>query len=152
MKLLRKRYIPNEVVDISGDEVLYKDDELMVTRWLPINKRADIGSGISYVFLKEGYKISKFYDNDGNFAYWYCDIIEYRYEEAEDTHIFTDLLLDLKIYKDGHYEVLDMDELVEAYNKKMITMEQVLKAFKSLTKLHEMIKNEKFPPDICNKY
>lgn len=152
MKLLRKRYIPNEVVDISGDEVLYKDDELMVTKWLPINKRADIGSGISYVFLKEGYKISKFFDNDGNFAYWYCDIIEYAYDKAEDTHLFTDLLLDLKIYENGKYEILDMDELVEAYNKKMITIDQVLKAFKSLSKLYELLKNEKFPPEICNKY
>lgn len=152
MKLLRKRYIPSEVVDISGDKVLYKDDELMVTKWLPINKRADIGSGISYIFLKEGYKISKFFDNDSNFAYWYCDIIEYAYDEAEDTHLFTDLLLDLKIYEDGKYEILDMDELVEAYNKNMITIEQVLKAFRSLSNLYELLKNKKFPPEICNKY
>lgn len=152
MKLLRKRYIPNEIVDISGDEVIYQDDELIVTKWLPINKRNDIGSGISFAFLKEGYKISKFFDNEGKFSFWYCDIIDYKYEVTEDAHVFEDLLLDLKVYEDGQYEILDMNELVEAYDKKMITFEQVIKAFKSLEKLYEMVKNKNFPPEMCEKY
>ena len=31
--LLRRRYIPYELVDISDDELLYRSDELLVTRW-----------------------------------------------------------------------------------------------------------------------
>lgn len=152
MKLLRKRYIPNEIIDISKDEVIYMDDQVIVTKWLPINKRADIGSGISYTFLKEGYKISKFFDSEGKFSFWYCDIIEYKYDSIEDAHIFVDLLLDLKVYGDDKYEILDMNELVEAYDKKLITFEQVIKAFKSLEKLHDMVKDKNFPPEICKKY
>ena len=39
---IRKRFIPEEEVDISGDEVLYDDGALIVTRWLPIRARNDI--------------------------------------------------------------------------------------------------------------
>ena len=42
---IRKRFIPEEEVDISGDEVLYDDGALIVTRWLPIRARNDIGWG-----------------------------------------------------------------------------------------------------------
>ena len=44
---IRKRFIPEEEVDISGDEVLYDDGALIVTRWLPIRARNDIGWGFS---------------------------------------------------------------------------------------------------------
>lgn len=151
MKILRKRYIPNEIIDISKDEVVYQDDELIVTKWLPINKRNDIGSGISYTYIKEGYKISKFFDNEGKFLYWYCDIINYEYNPEEDCHTFIDLLVDLKVYEDGKYEILDMDELVEAYEQNLITFEDVLSALKKLNKLLEMVKNNNFPPEDNNK-
>ena len=54
IKMFRKRYIPNEVIDISNDEVLYMDDNVLVTKWLPIKPRKDIGRGLSFTFLKEG--------------------------------------------------------------------------------------------------
>ena len=151
MKLLRKRYIPDEIIDISGDEVIYQDNELIVTKWLPINKRNDIGSGISYSYIKEGYKISEFFDLDGKFLYWYCDIINYLYDKTEDCHTFIDLLVDLKIYEDGKYEILDMDELVEAYDEKLIEMEDVIGALKKLNKLLKLVKNGEFPPEKCKK-
>ena len=147
MKIYRKRYIPNEIIDISKDEVVYQDDELIVTKWLPINKRNDIGSGISYSYIKEGYKISKFFDNKGKFLYWYCDIINYDYNQTEDTHTFIDLLVDLKVYENGTYEILDLDELVEAYEQNLITFEDVLSALKKLNKLLEMVKSNEFPPE-----
>ena len=42
MKIYRKRYIPNEVVDISNDKVLFLTDEIMVTEWIQINPRSDM--------------------------------------------------------------------------------------------------------------
>lgn len=149
MKLFRKRYIPDEIIDISSDEVLYRDEKLIITKWLPINKRNDIGSGMSFTFLEEGYKISKLFDLEGNFLYWYCDIIDYKYDEAEDTYTIIDLLVDLKVYKDGSYHVLDMNELVEAYDKKMINFEDVLGALRKLCNLVELVRAGKFPPEEC---
>lgn len=152
MKLLRKRYIPNEEIDISKDEVLYIDKNLIITKWLPINKRDDIGSGISYAFLNEGYKISKFFDAYGNFIYWYCDVIDYEYDEKEDTHKFIDLLVDVKVFPDNKYEILDMDELVDAYKSEIITADKMLKALQNLDKLLKMINGNNFPPETCKKF
>jgi len=58
--ILRKRYIPDEVIDISGDELVFRSEDLLITKWNPIRKRPDISGGISFTFLKEGYKASKF--------------------------------------------------------------------------------------------
>ena len=152
MKMYRKRFIPNEIIDISSDELLERNDNIIITKWNPIKPRKDIGGGISYVFLKKGYKISKIFDNNGDFIYWYCDIIEYEYFEEKDEYIFIDLLVDVKIYPNGEYEVLDLDELEVALKEKLITKAQMLRAIKSVNILIEMIQNKMFPPEICDKY
>ena len=152
MKMLRKRFIPNEIVDISSDEVLERNENIIVTKWKPIKPRADIGGGISYIFLKKGYKISKIFDIEGNFKYWYCDIIEYTYDGQKDEYIFVDLLADVVVYPDGKYEVLDLDELKNVFEEKSITKEQMLKSIKCVNTLVEMLQNGVFPPEICDKY
>jgi len=152
MKIFRKRFVPDEIVDISSDEVLERNDNILVTRWRPIKPRTDIGGGISYVFLKKGYKISKIYDNQGGFKYWYCDIIEYTYNQESDEYIFIDLLADVVVYPDGKCEVLDLDELKSVFDKKIITKEQMLKSIKCVNTLVEMVQNGVFPPEICDKY
>ena len=90
MKIYRKRFIPDEIVDISSDEVIKRTEDLIVTKWLPIKPREDIGSGVSYTFFKDGYKISEIYNKNGDFIYWYCDIIDYTYEKEQDEYIFID--------------------------------------------------------------
>lgn len=152
MKMYRKRFIPNEIVDISGDEVLEKNENMIITRWKPIKERTDIGGGISYIFLRRGYKISKIFDKEGKFLYWYCDIIEYSYNEEKEEYIFTDLLADVKVYPNGEAEVLDFGELEGAFREKMITGQQLLETIKSVNMLMEMIQNNQFPPEICEKY
>lgn len=155
MKIYRKRYIPNEIVDISNDEVIYEDEKLLVTKWLPINPRNDIASGISYAMLDKGWKISKFFNKSGNLVYWYCDIIDYQLEmvNGEKVYTFIDLLLDVKIYEDGGYEVLDREELEEAFESGLITKEQKEMSLNRLEKLLEIIEKGEFPPvqmgDIC---
>ena len=118
MKIFRKRYIPDEIIDISGDEVVLRDDKRLITKWIPIKPREDFAYGESCVYFDKGWKISKFFNEDGSLKYWYCDIISYEYIEKDDTYIFTDLLLDVIIYPDGSYKVLDEDELEEALTKR----------------------------------
>ncbi len=150
-KILRRRFIPNETVDISGDELLYRDDELLITRWKAIRPRPDISGGISYAFLKEGYKISRFYDNSGKFMYWYCDIIDVDYKSESDTYTLIDLLLDVKVSASGIVRVLDADELAEAMEKDFITKEQACRALVNLNKILKMAHKGNFPPDVCKK-
>ena len=153
MKIYRKRYIPNEIVDISKDEVVYKDDSLIITKWVPIKPREDFASGMSYAMLDKGWKISRFLNKDGNLEYWYCDIIDYKFEKIDDEEVYTliDLLVDVKVYEDGRYEVLDLDELDEALKNNLITEDQKSMALNKLNSLLELIKKGEFPPKICKQ-
>lgn len=146
MKIFRKRFIPNEIVDISNDEVVIRNENLIVTKWMPIKPRSDMSRGISYTMLDKGFKISKIYDGNNEFSHWYCDIIEYEYEKENDTYILCDLLVDLKVYKDGTYEILDLEELDEALQSNIITKEQKEDALNKLNNLIEIVKNGEFPP------
>lgn len=129
-KLYRIRFIPFETIDISSDALLYRDNAHIVTQWYPINPRPDISSGISCVFLKEGWKISAIMDESNTVQYWYCDIIDIDYDEKEDVYRFYDLLTDIKIDRDGRIEVLDLDELAIAYEQSLITQDRLLKSLK----------------------
>lgn len=144
MKIYRKRYIPDEIIDISADEVIYHDEEKLITRWNPIHPRDNIGRGESCVYFQHGWKISKFFRKDGTFKFWYCDIIRYDYDEKEDTYVFTDLLLDVIVHTDGRVEVLDEDELADALEKGIITKEIANEAREKLNNLLHVIQEGKF--------
>lgn len=147
--VLRKRYIPFETVDISGDELISRSEDLLVTRWKPIRRRSDISGGMSYTFLKEGYKVSKFLGPSGEFKYWYCDIINVNYDEEADKYTLTDLLLDVKIMPDGSVIVLDVEEVAEAMEKGIITTEEACTSLRILAKVLELAYAGKFPPTLC---
>jgi len=147
--VFRKRYIPSEIVDISGDELVFRSEDLLVTRWKPIKNRSDISGGMSYTFLKEGYKVSKFLGPEGEFKYWYCDIINVDYDEETDKYVLTDLLLDVKIMPDGSVLVLDVDEVAEAMEKGIISKEEACTSLRILAKILEMAYSGNFPPPVC---
>lgn len=147
--ILRKRYIPAETVDISGDELLFRSEELLVTRWIPIKPRADFSSGVSYTFLKEGYKISQFLGPDKELLYWYCDILDVHYDQERDTYLLVDLLVDMKVYPDGRVIVLDAEELAEALQQGLISVDQACRALKTLDRLLKMAYEGGFPPEEC---
>lgn len=147
MRIFRKRFIPNEIVDISSDEVVFKSEDMIITRWIPIKPRSNISRGISYTMLDKGWKISKIFNGNGEFDHWYCDIIEYEYKEDDGgTYTLIDLLVDLIVYPNGNYEILDVDELDEALEKNLITIEQKESALNKLNALVEVVKNGEFPP------
>ncbi len=147
--ILRKRFIPFETVDISGDELLKRDEDVIITRWDVIRPRSDIAKGVSFAFLKEGYKISRFYAPDGRFVYWYCDIIDVEYESVRDEYTFVDLLVDVKIFPDGRVRVLDVEEVADAIEAKLINEEQACSSLRKLDKLLKMIYEGNFPPEVC---
>ncbi len=142
--MFRKRFIPNETIDISGDEILKRTNEVIITKWLPIHPRNDIASGVSYVYFNDGYKISLFYDSEGKFLYYYCDIIDYKYDQENDSYTFIDLLVDIKYYPDGKIEFLDFDELQKAYDDGLIDGAMLLKAINNLNKLVKKIEDNSF--------
>jgi len=149
--ILRKRFIPLETVDISSDELLFRDDDVLITKWEAIKPRSDFAMGVSYTFLKDGFKVGRFYDSSGKFLYWYCDIIEVEYDEKHDAYTLIDLLVDVKLMPDGMAMVLDVDELSEAIEKGLVTVPQACAALRKLNDVLRMIYGGGFPPAICKR-
>lgn len=148
---IRKRLIPDEEVDISSDELISCNGRVLVTRWFPIKPRRDIGWGVSHTDIEKGYKISAVHDGEGNFGYWYVDVISTQYFPGEKKYVFTDLLVDVRIYPGKEPEILDMDELEDAkkrgivsvddYNTALFVVDSVLRlyregGFPDLLKIH----------------
>lgn len=139
IKLYRKRYIPDETVLLKDDIILYCDNEKIVTKWNVLKSRKDFSNGISCYFIKEGYKVSSFLKDDGSLLYYYCDIIKAEYKSEERTYIFTDLLADVIVYPDKSVKVVDLDELAEAFEKKLITQKELGMALRQLDSLLKII-------------
>lgn len=150
--ILRRRYIPSEIVDISSDELIFRSESLLVTKWTSIKPRPDFYGGISFTFLDRGYKLGRFYDENGRFLYWYWDIVEVQYDQAADTYILNDLLVDIKILPDGEVRLMDADELAQAIEEGLISNEQASKALKTTDSLLKLIYSRSFPPVECGGY
>ena len=119
LKIYRKRIIPDECILLKDDIILERTPDRIITKWNTLNPRRDFHHGYSCYYLNLGYKVSKFYREDDTLLYWYCDIVDYRYQEAENALIVTDLLADVVIYPDGYIKVLDVNELAIALEKKL---------------------------------
>ena len=143
-KLYRKRYIPAEVILLKDDVIVEQNDSVLITKWNTINPKAAFSHGSSCYFLKEGIKVSKFYRPDGSLIYWYCDIVEFSYDEAEEALTVTDLLADVIVYPDGRFKVVDLDELADALEQGFITNRQMTSCLHSLKHLLTLIYRDKF--------
>ena len=121
LTVIRKRLIPFEEVDISGDEQLYFDGRVLVTRWFPIRPRKDVGWGISHTCMGEGYKVSAFYDRAGDFKYWYWDVIDTAFCPEAHKLVVRDLMVDVVADAQLNVRILDRDEAAEALESGLIT-------------------------------
>ena len=145
IRLYRKRIIPEECVFLKDDVILYRDKEVIITRWNTLHPKKTLHHGYSCYFLERGFKVSKFYDHDNRLISWYCDIISHTYDEAEDTYVFTDLLADVIVYPDGFVRVVDLDELADAFRDGLIDSDQLQTALRHLDKLLSLIYKGAFP-------
>ncbi len=139
LKLYRKRLIPKECVWLKDDEILYRDKEIIITRWHTLKPKKTLHHGYSCYFLERGFKVSKFYDHDGSLISWYCDIISYIYDAAENAYTFTDLLADVIVYPDGFVRVVDLDELADALRDHLLSDADMQTALRHLDKLLSII-------------
>lgn len=137
--LYRKRIIPNECILLKDDEILSWDSERIVTRWNALRPKKELHHGYSCYFLKEGYKVSKFYRADGSLLYYYCDIITHEYTPEGNKLVVTDLLADVIIYPDGFVKVVDLDEIVPALESGALSIHDMKSALLSCNRLLEII-------------
>lgn len=75
---------------------------------------------------------------------WLIDIVEY--EKKQDGLICVhDLLIDIRVFEDGSYHVVDMDEFYEAFTIGAISKEQVEKSLRALSYILEKLNQGEFP-------
>jgi predicted RNA-binding protein associated with RNAse of E/G family len=85
----------------------------------------------TYYFVKRGYTISKVFHKNGEFMYYYCDVMEMK-EVAPMRYVMVDLLLDLIIYPDGRYHLIDVDEFADSVDKGHLKKRQQVHALRTL--------------------
>lgn len=142
--LYRKRIIPDECIHLKDDMILECNEETIITSWKAIRPRKDLHHGFSCYFLKQGFKVSKFYHEDNSLLYWYCDIVDFNYQPSDNKLIVTDLLADVIIYPDGFVKVVDLDELVTALEAHTISLDTLKSSLCRLDRLLQIIYNGNF--------
>ena len=143
-KLYRKRLIPQECILLKDDIIEFSSDDILITSWKTLNPKTNFSHGCSCYFFKEGFKVSKFYKPDGQLLYYYCDIVEFTFDEEADALTVTDLLADVIIYPDGTHHVIDLDELADAQEQNLITGVQLNRSLRQLNKLLNIIQRKEF--------
>lgn len=143
-RLYRRRIIPEECILLKDDIIVAQDGETVITKWNTLNPKTDFSHGCSCFFLQEGLKLSKIYRSDNTLLHWYCDIVEYAFDPAENAMTYTDLLADVIVHPDGRVKVVDLDELAEAMERNLITKEQTAFCLRSLDHLLTLIYRDKF--------
>lgn len=130
-RLFRRRFIPDENIELKDDMILALEPNLIITSWNVLKPRRDISRGVSAYFIDKGIKVSKVFDNAGQMVYWYCDIIETHYDEKENIYTFNDLLIDVVVYPDGQVEVLDMNEFADAMEQGILSVGTIAHAMRA---------------------
>lgn len=144
LKLYRKRLIPNECILLKDDILVHRNEDMLITTWKTLNPKTTFSHGCSCYFINEGYKVSKFYRPDNTLLYYYCDIVEFDTDSTDNSLIVTDLLADVIVYPNDTHAILDLDELADAYEQKLISEDQLLRSLRRLNRLLELIQNNRF--------
>ncbi len=139
IRLFRRRYLPDEMIELKDDKILFMSPEIIVTKWDVLKPRSDIARGYSAYFLDQGVKLSKEYDPQGNLAYWYCDIVKPVIDEAAGTYAFHDLLIDVLIFPDGMVKVVDLDEFADIMEQGILDPADYLAALRTTDALLKKI-------------
>lgn len=144
LQIYRKRLIPDECRLLKDDIIIEQNEEMIITKWQTLKPKTAFSHGCSCYFLNEGIKVSKFYRHDNSLLYWYCDIVSYDYDREANSLVVTDLLADVIIYPSGTIHVMDLDELADAFDKGLITAEQMSTCLRRLNNLLTLIHRDKF--------
>ena len=144
LQIYRKRLIPSECILLKDDIILQATDEHIITKWNTLNPKCSFSHGCSCYFLKQGWKISKFYRQDNSLLYWYCDIVDFSFQATPNILTVTDLLADVILYPDGEVSVVDLDELADALERQLVTTEQMNMCLKALQNLLNIIHTNQF--------
>lgn len=149
-KMYRRRFIPNEKVLLKDDVIIELNNDFIITKWKVLKKRSDFSHGASCYFLNDNFKVSKFINENEDILYWYCDIIDWKYDSSENSYTFNDLLIDVVVYENGFVKVVDIGEVSDALERGLIDISLAKKALDITDNLLNIIYSGKF--DVYKNY
>ncbi len=144
LKIYRKRFIPSECVLLKDDIIVSQNEDTILTKWNTLNPKTAFQYGSSCYFLKKGWKVSKYYRADGALVCWYCDIVDYEYDAEAHALTVTDLLADVILYPDGRLKVVDLDELADLLEQRILTTEQISRSLRKVNDLLSIVYQDQF--------
>jgi len=77
--------------------------------------------------------------------YYYCDVMDMR-QVGRLRYVMVDLLLDLIVYPDGRYHLIDVDEFATAIEKGQLKRRQQVYSLRTLDKMIRMQTKGSFIP------
>lgn len=148
------RRLPHQITYYKH-QLVKENEELIVTRapFKPseslLNEVPELKDlqyqAIWYVFQGEWHDLGKIYRPSGKLEGYYCDIIRPMEQTSKGLKI-DDLFLDLWIFPNGRYRVLDRDEFEEAVKIGWLDQETAQKALAELENLIGKVDQGDFPP------
>jgi predicted RNA-binding protein associated with RNAse of E/G family len=107
-------------------------------------------SGISYNFWDRWYNVISVYDSDLEFKGYYSDILT-PVQKTWTLVTTTDLFLDLFMYPDGRWMVVDEDEFEEALEKGLMDEGIARNARAAIEEISSMAKAGEWPPEVVKR-
>lgn len=144
----------DRLIDDLGDIIVAESEFYGMLAPLYVNGVKVIDNGyrmIYFAFIGENYDILKVYDADGNFRGFYVDILGYTKRRGNIVEML-DLFLDILIFPDGDFFLLDEDELEMALNYEIIDRKTFDFAIGVANNIIKRILGGNFPPEVVYKY
>jgi len=106
--------------------------------------------GISYNFWDQWYNVISVYDEDLEFKGYYSDILT-PIQKTWTLVTATDLFLDLFVFPDGRWKVVDEEEFEQALEKGLMDEGIARNARAAIEEISARAKARDWPPDIVNR-
>ena len=107
---------------------------------------------LQFAFKNELFWLTAMYDDKMNLIELYFDITDSNHFDDTNNPYFYDMFLDIVVTNDGKIHILDEDELQEALNNNIITLEQYNKARNTMKDLYTYLqKNKDELISFCNE-
>lgn len=100
--------------------------------------------GVWYCTHRDWHDVGAVYDREKNFKGYYCDLCS-PIKKVPDGYEITDYFLDLWLFPDGRYLVLDQDGFSDAIEKGWMSQNQIIKIKEELNGLIESVESKEYP-------
>jgi len=152
---LRCIRLPNHVLELydnlifNSKSIIVGKSEITSSHSVTFNGEVVLAKGFQIVYfdlIGKWFTVGKIRDLQGRHTGYYCDVVTPP-KLLEDGGVeLTDLFLDLWVSPDLRHEVLDEEELEDAFSRGWMTKQLYDAAKREMRKLINMVRRGKFPP------